>query len=63
MKDEEEARGDPVSSRPSWMRGEVDPCGLEREDAALVDSSLRLVLGWVRDSVCGSQIVRLLLRH
>lgn len=59
MKDEEEASGDPVSSRPSWMRGEVVPCSLEGEDAAVVDSSLR----WIRDSVCGSQMVRLLLRH
>lgn len=63
MKDEKEASGNPVSSRPSWMRGEVDPRSLEREDAAPVDSSLRLVLGWIRDSVCGSQMVRLLLRH
>lgn len=63
MKDEEETRGDPVSGRPSWMRGEADPCSLEGDDAAAVDSSQRLVLGRIRDSVCGSQMVRLLLRH
>lgn len=63
MKEKEEASGDPVSSRPSWMRGEVDPCSSEREDAAVVDWSLRLVLGWIGGSVRGSQMVRLLLRH